>query len=476
MSGRGIRRVRLAPRRTFLRGLGGLALAVPFLESLEPERVARAAPPPKRIVFVYTSNGTVVNNWLPTATGSGFAVPYILSPFDTPLLRPKLSVLSGISMECARDVSGGNGHAVGMTSMLTGRKFTEVVPTEFGDVGWGAGISIDQELARQVAAPNQLKSIEAGIQSKKQYQNFYAYMSYGDGGGSANAVPSDDDPASVFSRLFGNIPDTEAARAELEKVVAQRKSVLDVVAGDFKGVQGRVSKADQERLDKHLELIRSLQDRIAVGAVCEKPGAPALSAQQLASDDSFPLIAKAQMDSVAAALACDVTRVASIQFSGAQSGTVYNSFVDADWATLADDYHHGLSHLSVGWDQPPDTTQALAQQALSNINVWLASQIADFANTLNSYVEPDGSTLLDNTAIVWVSEISEGPTHRFVDMPYVVLGDLGGTLKSGQHLAYGNARAHNDLFVTLGQAMGLADFSTFGDPAYVQGPLADFLV
>jgi len=469
------RPARFAARRSFLRGLGGLTLAVPFLESLRSPRVAYAAPPPKRIIFVYTSNGTVLNNWLPSETGAGFAVPYVLSPLDTPLLRPKLSVLSGISMECARDISGGNGHAVGMTSMMTGRKFTEVEATKFGDVGWGAGISIDQEIALGVAGPSQLKSIEAGIQTKKQYQNFYAYMSYGAGGGAANAIPADDDPASVFSRLFDNIPDSEAARAELEKVVAQRKSVLDVVADDFKSVNGRVAKADQERLDKHLELIRSLQDRIAVGAFCEKPTEPSITAQQLNSDANFPLIAKAQMDSVAAALACDVTRVASIQFSGAQSGTVYNSFVDADWDNLADDYHHGLSHLSVGWDQPPDATQALAQQALSEINVWLASQIADLANTLNGYVEADGSTLLDNTAIVWVSEISEGPTHRFVDMPFVIVGDMGGALKSGQHFAYGNARAHNDLFVTLAQAIGLPDLTTFGDPAYVQGALSDFL-
>jgi len=175
------------------------------------------------------------------------------------------------------------------------------------------------------------------------------------------------------------------------------------------------------------------------------------------------------------ALACDVTRVATIQFSSAQSGTVFNSFVDADWDNLADDYHHGLSHLSVGWDQPPDAVQALAQETLSRINIWFASQIADLANTLDSYIEADGSTLLDNTAIVWVSEISEGPTHRFVDMPLVVVGDLGGALKSGQHLAYDNQRAHNDLFVTLGQAMGITDFTTFGDPSYVQGALDDFL-
>ena len=470
-----IRRLSFPSRRSFLRGVSGLTLAVPFLSSLTSPRPAHAAPPPKRIIFVYTSNGTVLPNWLPATTGANFDVPYILQPLDTPLLRPKLTVLSGISMECARDVSGGNGHAVGMTSMLTGRKFTEVEATEFGDVGWGAGISIDQAIAAGVAAPNQLKSIEAGVQSKKQYQNFYAYISYAEGGGSGNAIAADDDPSSVFTRLFENIPESEEAIAELQKVVDQRKSVLDVVADDFGTVKGKVSKDDQQRLDKHLELIESLQDRIAVGNVCGKPPAPGITEQQLQSDANFPLIGRAQMDSIVASMACDVTRVATIQFSGAQSGTVFNSFVDADWDNLADDYHHGLSHLSVGFDQPPDATQATAQQALSEINRWFSGEIAYLAEKLDSYVEADGSTLLENTAIVWVSEISEGPTHRFTDMPFVVVGDLGGALKSGLHLNYDNARAHNDLFVTLAQAMGLAEVTSFGDAEYVQGPLLDLL-
>ena len=470
-----IHRMPLPRRRSFLRGISGLTLAIPFLSSLRSPRPAHAAPPPKRVIFVYTSNGTVLPNWLPNTTGTNFDVPYILQPLDTPLLRPKLTVLSGISMECARDISGGNGHAVGMTSMLTGRKFTEVEATEFGDVGWGSGISIDQAIAAGVAAPNQLKSIEAGVQTKKQYQNFYAYISYAAGGGAGNAIAADDDPASTFSRLFGNIPESEEAIAELQKVVDQRKSVLDVVAGDFETVKGRVSKDDQERLDKHLELIESLQDRIAVGKVCGKPAPPGITEQQLQSDANFPLIGRAQMDSVVAAMACDVTRVATIQFSGAQSGTVFNSFVDADWDNLADDYHHGLSHLSVGFDQPPDATQTIAQQALSEINRWFSGEIAYLAEKLDSYVEADGSTLLENTAIVWVSEISEGPTHRFTDMPFVVVGDLGGALKSGLHLNYGNTRAHNDLFVTLAQAMGLTDMTSFGEEEYVQGPLLDFL-
>lgn len=466
----------LPGRRAILRGLGGLAVGLPFLESLTA-KPSRAAPggPPKRLIVMYTSNGTVLKNWTPSSTGPGFQVSPILTPFDTPLLRPKLSVISGVRMASAEDTPG-NGHAVGMTSMLTARPFTEVVGTEFGDVGWGAGISIDQLIASKVADAGQLPSIELGVQTQKQYGNFYSYMSYGEGGGSTNAVASDDDPRNAFERLFANVPDDEAAKAELQAAIDRRKSVLDFVQGDFATLQGKIGKDDQVRLDKHLELIRDLENRLSVGKVCGKPDAPVLEDGDIFSSDMFTTIGTQQMDLLAAAMACDITRVGTLQWSTAQSGTVFNDFVDAPWDQLADDYHHGLSHLSVGSDDTsPDATQAMAQDALSSINMWFSGQLAYLANRLAEYEEEDGTTVLDNTAILWVSEISEGPTHRFDRMPYVLLGNMGGAIKAGSHIDFGNERAHNDLFITLAQAMGAADVTSFGAEDYVQGPLAELL-
>ncbi len=477
LSGRPLRPRGRPGRRAILRGLGGLAVGLPFLESLtaKPLRAAPGDGPPRRLIIMYTSNGTVLKNLTPSTTGPSYAVSPILAPLDTPLLRPKLSVISGVRMASAEDTSG-NGHAVGMTSMLTARPFTEVVPTEFGDVGWGAGISIDQLIASKVADAGQLPSIELGIQTQKQYGNFYSYMSYGEGGGSTNAVASDDDPRNAFMRLFANVPDDEAAKAELQAAIDRRKSVLDFVAGDFATIQGKIGKDDQARLDKHLELIRDLENRLSVGKVCGKPDAPVLDDNDIFASDMFTTIGTMQMDLLAAAMACDITRVGTLQWSTAQSGTVFNDFVDAPWDQLADDYHHGLSHLSVGSDeQNPDANQALAQDALSAINVWFSGQLGYLANRLAEYEEEDGSSVLDNTAILWVSEISEGPTHRFDRMPYVLLGNMGGAINAGQHVDYGNDRAHNDLFITLAQAMGATDVTSFGSEDYVQGPLAELL-
>ena len=470
---RGARRPQL-PRRRFLRGLGGLAVALPFLESLAPRQAgAQSAKPPKRFIVWYTSNGTVMRDWKPETVGKGFDASPILQPFDTPTLRPHLSVVSGIEMTSALQL-GGNGHSVGMTNMLTGRPFTEVQGTEFGDVGWGGGISIDQELAKRAKVDGQLQSVELGVQTKKQYTNFYANMSYGDGGGSLNAIASDDDPRSSYQRLFANVPDASETTAELEALVAQRKSVLDFVRADFTRLQGKVSKDDQVRLDKHQELLAELESRIGVGVVCEKPTEPVFGDSDIQKAERYPDIGKAQMDLLALALSCDITRVGTMQWSSAQSGTVFESFIDANWDDVADKYHHGISHAAVGSGQSADATQQAALNKLTVINTWYAEQLAYLAGRLAEMEEADGSSVLDNTAILWVSEISEGPTHKFTDMPYVLLGGMGGALKTDEHFAF-EGRSHNDLFLTMAHAMGFDDMATFGEPEYCSGPLVGLL-
>lgn len=465
-------------RRALLTGLGGVAVGLPFLEALAP-RAVRAAEgaAPKRLIIVYTSNGTVLRDWLPTTTGPDFTVPRILKPFDTELLRPKLSVVSGVQMASAK-IGSANGHAAGMTSLLTGRPFGEAEATEFGTVGWGAGISIDQEIAKHVAAPGQLPSLQAGVQTQRQYGNFYSYLSYGEGGGSANAIASEDDPKKVFNRLFANIPSAEQTEAELQRRVDQRKSVLDLVRGDFAQLKGKLGKVDNERLEKHASLIRDLEKRIVVEPFCARPESPTVEDGRIHKNEEFIEITRNQIDSIATALSCDMTRVATLQLSTAQSGVNYKSLLENTdtWDQPGDSSHHSLSHDAVPSDGLGEASgpQAAAVDKMSQVNTWFASQIAYLAERLALYEEEDGSTLLDNTAILWVSEVSEGPSHKFDDMPFVLLGDLQGSLKTG-HFAFGNEETHNNLYVTLGKAMGLENFDVFGDPEFCTGAIDSLL-
>lgn len=479
-------------RRMFLRGAAGITIAIPLLASLSSDRRAAAGPqpkPPKRFVTWFTSTGTVLADWRPSTTGTQWKASPILAPLDTPTLRPKLTILSGVRMAAAEKLQG-NGHNKGMTSMLTGRPFTDVQQTMFGDVGWGGGISIDQELAKHLAAPNQLKSIETGVITYAG--DPIGSMSYSDGGGQANLVPSEPDPRKVFQRLFSNIPDSADAKAALEKVVKQRKSMLDLVQDDFKRLNGKLGKTDQDRLDKHLTLLRDLEGRIQVGPYCDKPQAPALSDQDITSNDKIPALGKLQMDLVAAGLACDVTRVATLQWSGAQSVFDFKDIIPAaPWDKLScpmgvdtctnglNTAEHTISHISVGTANgvPANISpaQLTAMQCLSAIANWYSQQLAYFGEALRSHQEADGSTLLDNTCVMTCTEVAEGPTHAYTDMPILLLGGAQGAIKPG-HFDFQNMRATNDLFLTVAQALGVQGFTTFGDPEFVQGPLTELLV
>lgn len=484
--------MRRAPlsRRTMLRGAAGIAIALPALEAMVAPRPLRAAAgvAPKRLVVWYTSTGTVLGNWRPEGLGSAWTASPILAPLDTASLRPHLTILSGVRMAAAEAVSG-NGHTKGMTSVLTGRPFKDVESTQFGDIGWGADVSIDQEIAKHLADPSQLKSVETGVITRGG--DAIEYMSYADGGGQAGVVPAEADPRKVFMRLFANIPDSDDTLAELQKVVTQRKSVLDLVQDDFARLNGRLGAQDQQRLDKHLTLVRELEDRIKVGSYCAKPDEPGVGDDDIFANGMIPTLGKLQMDLVAAGLLCDATRVATIQWSGAQSVFDFRPIItDAPWDQLScpaevdtcgsglNTAQHTISHISVGTAEGiPDglsSAQSTAMACLSAISRFYAEQLAYFGQLLADAQDVDGTSVLDNTVIVCVTEVAEGPTHAYTDMPLLLLGTAGGALVPG-HYDFDNTRTMNDLFVTVGQALGVPDFTSFGGAEFVNGPLTELL-
>jgi hypothetical protein len=465
-------------RRAWLRATGGVVVGLPLLESLRarPARGQPAERPPRRLIVLFSSNGTQLRDWRPSTTGTGFALPVILGPLDTPELRSQVSIISGLKMQSALDNAGGNAHASGMTSLLTGRRFIERQETEFGAVGYGAGISIDQAVAQRIAAPGQRQAMRFGVGSQRNYQNFYCFTSYGEGGGAQNRLAAQDFPLLAYEDLFSAVPDAAVTRAQLERELRKRRSVLDLVLRDFDAVRGRVGSADRARLDAHAQRIRELEQTLVVPDFCIKPAAPTVERRQIYDDARIPDITRSQIDLLTSMFTCDIARVATLQLGSAQDGMVYSSFVDdAQWGGGLDTYHHGLSHSASAVDQSPTALAARANRQISSIARWVAGQLADLANKLRSVTEPDGSTLLDNTLIVWVTEVAEGPSHAFYDMPFLTLGSAGGAWRTGLHVDYDNARNHNDLLVSIAQAMGLADVTTFGDPAYVREPLGEFL-
>ncbi len=432
-------------RRTILRGTAGAAIALPFLEAMRPRR-ARAAAPPRRFVVMFSPNGT-----LPAWAPAGSELSFTLSPILSPLAphQGDLIVVQGLLQQGG----GGDGHQNGIGGMLTGSPLN---PGPFAGVGappagWATGPSVDQRIAEGLAAPTPFRSLELGVQVGAA--DDWGRMIYR----AANQpLPPTDDPLAVYDTVFSDLHTDAAALAQQR---ARHKSILDAVGAEYTRVAGQLGSADRQRLDAHLTAVREIETRLTTNLVesnpaCVDPAVRALSAQ---TNDVFPDVGKLQMDLLAMALACDLTRVASLQWSRSISQVRFT------WLGIPDG-HHDLSHRSDG-----DTD---AVNKLTQINTWYAQQMAGLIARLKATPDAGGGTLFDSTLVLWCNELAKGNTHSRQDAPYVLAGTGGGPLVTGRFLNYeGQGLAHNDLLLSILNAMGIPD-TTFGQASWCAGPLA----
>jgi hypothetical protein len=481
-------------RRTLLRTGTGLAIGLPFLDAMRPTGARAAAPaPPKRFFVWYTPVGTVLSAWKPTGTGTSWSTSRILAPLDVPVLRERTTIMANLHAAAAEKLAG-NGHAKGMTHVLTARPYVEVSSTQFGDEGWGGGISIDQLLAQKMGGQGRLSSIEAGVVS--YYQGSASrYMSYS-GSGQANIVPFESDPRKIFTRLFsdpGSGGTTDPGAEEIRRLALQRKSVLDLVLKDLTRLNGRLSPADQARVDRHLTLVREVEQRIQVDpgtpTVCMTPTAPNYTDDQVRANDQLPAVGKTVMDLLVAALACDSTRVASVVWSPGESFYNFKNILPTapwndlscppnvdtctDGKNLPAEFLHVMSHFppstANGVPTNMNTVQRAALECLTAVEVWFNQQLAYFAQQLAGLEEADGTNVLDNTILYSVKDISEGVTHGYRSVPGVILGGRG-LFKPG-YFDLQNRSTFGDLYATFAQALGFNDVPTFGDPDYFNGTI-----
>ncbi|SEK78756.1 Protein of unknown function [Stigmatella aurantiaca] len=433
-------------RRTLLRGLSGVAIALPFLEAMEAHAAAPATP--KRFVFVFSANGTIPPAWTPSGSETSFQLGRILAPLEPH--KSKLLLLDNLDMESAHH-GPGDGHQKGMGHLLTGTELQNGDIFTGGDsekVGWGGGISIDQEIAKRVGQNDRFPSLLFGVQTGGA--NIWSRMSYS---GPGSPMPAEDNPRNAFNRIFANFNADPAGLAELRY---RRHSVLDSTQEDFKKLRAQLGSTDLQKVDAHLTAIREIERRLdledhAVGASCVKPAQPATLDHT--KNENFPAVGKLQMDLLVMALTCNLTKVATLQWSRSVSQVAF------PWVGVTD-RHHDLSHFG--------DSDAAVQEKITKINVWYAQQFA-YLLTQMSKVQEGDRTLLDNTAVLWGNELGKGNSHSRRDVPFVMAGSCGGYFRTGRYLKYTNGW-HNELYVSLLNAMGVQT-NTFGNPAYCKGAL-----
>jgi hypothetical protein len=444
-------------RRNLLRGSLAATALIPLLDA---RRVTAQSAAPTRLVVFTTPNGTRNNMFWPTGTETNFTLPALSAPLND--YKDRLLFLKGIRLNDSLQNGAlggtlGSEHARGTGGMLTARPLnsgTEFV--SFGNTtsGWGSGQSIDQYLADTLNPMTQFKSLQLGVHVRDtEVRARIAYRA------SNQPMPPREDPKEVFMSLFGGTGGS--TDAEMEKLWAERKSVLDANNAELTRLLGIVGAEDRVKLQANLDAMREVEQQLvkAPGSSMNPVGgcaAPMVGEVDIGVDAEYEKAGQLQMDMAAAALACDLTRIMTFQWSYSESEHLFQ-FLSTNGN------HHGISH---------DFASSGANfEAYNRIQAWYAGRLAYFLSKLDSYVEGDG-TLLDNTLVLWATEIGESTQHDLTLMPYVLAGGAGGKLRTGRYLDFSsNRRDNNQMLVSMAHAMGVEELTSFGDPSGATGPL-----
>ena len=445
-------------RRTFLRG-AGTAIALPMLEAMLPTRsslgreVPQGLPPmynlapkpgdaPRRLAYLFVPNGMHMPDWTPEKEGGEYTLPSTLAPLEK--LRDKITVLSGLAHDKARANGDGAGdHARCAATFLTGAQAVKTAGK-----GIRVGMSVDQIAAQQIGQQTPLASLELGCEPGAlagRCDSGYscAYVHSISWRRAATPVAKEINPREVFNRLFGN--GTKGQRQESEsRRRALRKSILDMAREDTKQLTRKLGKTDQQKLEEYLDSIREIERRIDTPTVDLEIDGKLRRPDGIPSD--YAQHVRLMGDLMVLAFRADITRVCSFMFANGGSGRAYREIGVREG-------HHPLSHHQ---------NNKKKQTQIAKINHYHVEQLAYILQKMEAIEEANGSTLLDNTMLVYGSGIGDGNAHNHDDLPILLAGGGGGTIKTGRHIRYKDETPLMNLHLSLLDRAGVKT-KTAGD-------------
>ena len=426
-------------RRQFIRNLGVSSTSLPFLLGLPSLGLAKTAPSRKRLVVMFSPNGTIPKNFWPESTGSNFELKKIMEPLAP--FRNRMLVLNGLNNKVRGD---GDSHMRGMSCLLTG---IELFPGNIQGgsdtpAGWAKGISIDQEIKNffqsQDATRTRFGSLEFGV-GVSDRADPWTRMSYA---GPNQPVAPTDDPYQMYKKLYGQIRDRDSLL-----------NILDIVRDDLKRVSKKISTEDKLLLKEHADFVRQMEQEFTQTdnkALIGNP--PNFEAGITNRNDNVPRLSRMQIDLMVNSFVNDFARVGTLQYTKSVGQARMN------WLNI-NDGHHGLSHES---DKNDD-----AVDKLTRINKWFAGELAYLTKRLAETPEPGANgSLLDNTTIVWTNELGKGNSHTLNNIPFVLIGN-GMGFRMGRSLNL-KGTAHNRLMISMAHAMG-HNIKYFGNKKLSQG-------
>ncbi|UJR78184.1 DUF1552 domain-containing protein [Sandaracinus amylolyticus] len=452
-------------RRTFLRGLGGAAVALPILSSV-PSLFAQPSEPIKRLVIFFQPNGVNMSDFFPANDRGALTDASFVGRGVEPLasFRSKLLVPRGIHMSprgFGLDGIAGCDHRKGMSCKLT------AVGLSDDSRNYALGHSVDFEAARRIN-PGGVDPLvlQVGRRIDPASGGATDFVSY-----SAANTPyaGENNPWNVYRSLMGIIPGGEAE----DRIVRRRQSVADLVREDLQTLRRMpMSSDDRTKIDAWLALVRDTETSMPGLCDAGTPGAlgitgvdryDGMSADQVGSDGEFREAGRMLMRLSVLSMVCDQNRVSTIQWSRGSGGPTFR------WDGIDHEFtHHQLSHRT-GRDDAAGADLPGIERMIGDIDRWYASRFAELLGWMDQFGEGDG-TVLDHSAVMWINELSDGKAHHFNNLPIVIAGSAGGYLKQGEVVDcsrggdYGaiEGAPHNALLTTLLNAVGAAS-EGFGD-------------
>ena len=399
-------------RRHFLRA-GAAVVSLPLLEAMIPRRAVATGTSvsPKRLAVMTQDLGVIHDTFFPAGeTSRDYTMPSVLA--EAKKIRNQMTVFSNID----HDLRGGH-HAAG--GVLNG------VEPEFAANSPFGAISVDQRAAEIVGSACRYGSLRMWG-SKKGLSRSYSRQ--------GTQLPSSASaPSEMYKTLFLQGSDTDKTKARA--MLQEGKSILDLVSDDAKRLNGVLGKTDREKLDEYFHSVRSVELKLSDDDKWldrPKPKCPDPKAKAIGDGkaDGLGLAGSltAWVDLTHLALATDSSRVASIQIP-MNEGVWELSGVTTGAHALS---HHGKEEWKI--------------KQFRTIGAFILSEYTRLVQKLAADIQPDGKSLLESTAVLYASGLSNGSTHSNVNLPVILAGGSG---NHGYHRNVGNTQPLNSLYLSL---------------------------
>lgn len=415
-------------------------MALPWLESLPVWGVTSGkdgVTAPKRFATLFMGNGINATHWWAKGAGTEMELGKSLQPLEP--YKTKLNLIHGLFNKSATGVGIHPGQTGNILSGVALQKGAEL----------HGGISMDQVLANHIGQdtvqPSMVLGCELPVTGYHESNFSLAYSSHISWQNATSPVPMEEYPSLAFDSLFDN------------RGNQRNKSILDRVQEDADSLNRKVSSADKAKIDEYLTSVREVEKRLDTARLAKdkadekikERGASAFTMKR--PENGLPEDLREHMrlmcDILALGFQTDKTRVASLLLCRDLSGLTY-PFLGVR------NGHHSASHNDLS-------------DEYEKITRYYVSQLAYLAGKLESMKEGD-SNVLDNSCLMFISNMWAGSKHDSTKVPLLLVGGLGGTLKTGRALDYLDKGNENrklcSLYLSLMDRMGV-ELQGFGDAA-----------